>query len=177
MSEHLKQARRELDAVLNFETMSPADCRLWRAMGDMLKHLEAQEQGQPVTDDRMRQIFYEESMRRHMSPSETPSSAATATEQATPPTWSTSSTWSSHASLRGGLPQSLREDISAWLSLLRIPGHVQEVEIGVVLGNKGIIQQCGLLSRSTKEATRSPNGVAGEHCACCLHSSSQEAST
>ena len=163
MSEDLKLAR---------EAWSQG--KLSQAIHALLLHLEAQEQSQPVTEDRMRQVFHEESMRRHMSPSETPSSAATATEQATPPTWSTSSTWSSPASLRGGLPQSLREDISAWLSLLRIPGHVQEVEIGVTLHSKGIIQPDGSPSQSTREPTLGLNGVAGGLDRDELHASTQE---
>ena len=50
MSEHLDKARREHRATLDYEMMSPAESRLWRAMGDMLTHLEALEQRQPQMD-------------------------------------------------------------------------------------------------------------------------------
>ena len=163
MSKHLKQAREWAKLAEEKDPDSDQFFRLHRAVWRIILHLESLES---ATDDRMRQIFYEESMRRHMSPSETPSSAATATEQATPPTWSTSSTWSSHASLRGGLPQSLREDISAWLSLLRIPGHVQEVEIGVTLHSKDSTSPAGSASPSIEAARPEASGPAGE---CCSH--------
>ena len=159
MSKHLKQAREWAKLAEEKDPDSDQFFRLHRAVWRIILHLESLES---ATDDRMRQIFYEESMRRHMSPSEVPSSPAMSQEEATPPTWSTSSTWSSPASLRGGLPQSLREDISAWLSLLRIPGHVQEVAIGVTLTSKVSTSHAGSASPSTEAARPEASGPAGD---------------
>ena len=42
MSEHLDRAKRELEAVLLYEAMSPAESRLHRALRDVILHLEEQ---------------------------------------------------------------------------------------------------------------------------------------
>ena len=69
MSEHLKQAR---EAWVNW-VGNQSQAALRETLGLTLLHLEAQEQSQQRMDDRMRQVFYEETMRQHTSP--TPSAS------------------------------------------------------------------------------------------------------
>ena len=90
------------------------------------------------------------------------SSEATETAEETSDTWSISSTWSSPVSPAGGLLPSVVQAISAWLSTHSILGSVREVEIGVTLHSKGIIQPDGLNSSSRREEPLSLNGAAGE---------------
>ena len=133
MSEHLKVAKDNLHRAIVAQTPSE-ELHLTRvAMWGILNHLEAQEAAAAEM----------------ASPSATPSSADTETQEATKPTWSTSRTWSYLVSPGGKLEQYQRVGIAAWLSLLRIPGNAQEVEIGVTLTSKATTSPSGSASLST----------------------------
>ena len=84
MSEHLDKARREHRATLDYEMMSPAESRLWRAMGDMLTHLEALEQRQPQMDaeGRVKVSPHSHARSEYYAPSSSAASSPT-TERAT----------------------------------------------------------------------------------------------
>lgn len=133
MSEHLKMAREAMEN--NY---------LYPAMWNLIRHLESQEQ------------------RATTETCESSSSSDTEMQAEIPPTWSTSSTWSSPVNLHGELMLSVAADILDWLSSRKIPGSVQEVEIGVTLHSKVPTLPDGSLSPSTGAPTLVGSGAAGE---------------